>query len=51
MSLALGKEADFAECRAEHSAKSLTQDPSWRVLCRVSQVALGKGDAFAECRP
>jgi hypothetical protein len=28
MSLALGKEARFAECRAEHSAKNLTWGPS-----------------------
>jgi hypothetical protein len=28
MSLALGKEAGFAECRTEHSAKSLTWGPS-----------------------
>jgi hypothetical protein len=49
MSLALGKEVDFVECRTEHSAKSLTWGPSlagslpsvpegtWQrcILCRV----------------
>jgi hypothetical protein len=49
MSLALGKEVGFAECRTEHSAKSLTCGPLWQALCRVSQLAHGKDGLFAEC--
>jgi hypothetical protein len=33
--LALGKEARFAECHTEHSAKNPTKGPCWQILCRV----------------
>jgi hypothetical protein len=56
MSLALGKEAGFAECRAEHSAKSLTWGPSLagslpsvpggtRQRCILCRVPLGRHSA------
>jgi hypothetical protein len=52
MSLALGKEAGFAECRTEHSAKSLTWGPSLAgSLPSASGKTLDKGEAFTECRP
>jgi hypothetical protein len=35
ISLALGKEACFAECHTNHSVKYLTWGPLWRILCRV----------------
>jgi hypothetical protein len=61
--VALGKEAGFAECRIEHSAKSLTWGPSLAgslpsvpedtrqrcILCRVSSVTLDK-DAVSVTR-
>jgi hypothetical protein len=56
MSLALDKEAGFAECRAEHSAKSLTWGPSLagslpsipggtRQRCILCRVPLGRHSA------
>jgi hypothetical protein len=52
MSLALGKEARFAECRAEHSAKNLTWGPSLAgSLPSASGQKLGKVNSFAECHP
>jgi hypothetical protein len=56
MSLALGKEEGFAECRTEHSAKSLTWRPSLagslpsvpegtRQRCILCRVLLGRHSA------
>jgi hypothetical protein len=50
MSLALGKEVGFAECRTEHSAKSLTWGPSLAgSLPSAAGHTLGKYNSFAEC--
>jgi hypothetical protein len=50
MSLALGKEVGFAECRTEHSAKSLTWGPSLAgSLPSAAWKTLGKDNFFAEC--
>jgi hypothetical protein len=52
MSLALGKEARFAECRIEHSAKNLTWGPSLAgSLSSVTGQTLGKVNSFAKCHP
>jgi hypothetical protein len=50
MSLALGKEVGFAECRTEHSAKNLTWGPSLAgSLPSAAWKTLGKDNFFAEC--
>jgi hypothetical protein len=50
MSLALGKEVGFVECRTEHSAKSLTWGPSLAgSLPSAAWKTLGKDNIFAEC--
>jgi hypothetical protein len=62
MPLALGKEAGFAECRTEHSAKSLTWGPSragslpsvpegTRQRCILCQVLLGRHSAKVKPLP
>jgi hypothetical protein len=66
MSLALGKEARFAECRIEHSAKNLTggtlpgglfaecpRGHSAKVesLPSATGQTLDKVNSFAECHP
>jgi hypothetical protein len=50
MSVALGKEVGFAECRTKHSAKSLTWGPSLAgSLSSAAGQTLGKDNSFAEC--
>jgi hypothetical protein len=50
MSLTLGKKVGFAECRTEHSAKSLTWGPSLAgSLPSAAGQTLGKDNSFAEC--
>jgi hypothetical protein len=50
MSLALGKDDLFAECRTEHSAKNLTWGPSLAgSLPSAARKTLGKANFFAEC--
>jgi hypothetical protein len=50
MSLALGKEVGFAECRTEHSAKRLTWGPFLAgSLPSAAWKTLGKDNFFAEC--
>jgi hypothetical protein len=48
MSLALGKEARFAECRTEHSAKNLTWGPS--LVDSLSSVLGGTRQRLNLCR-
>jgi hypothetical protein len=42
VTLALGKEARFAECPTQHSAKNLTWDPLTDSLTSADRQALGK---------
>jgi hypothetical protein len=50
VALALGKEARYAECHIEHSAKNLIKGPRWQILCRVLVGRhSAKATSFAEC--
>jgi hypothetical protein len=52
MALALGKEARFAECHTNYSAKDLTWGPSLAdSLSSAVGQTLGKGNSFVECQP
>jgi hypothetical protein len=50
MSLTLGKEARFAECRAKHSAKNQDLGTGIGSLPNAMSLTLGKKTRFAECR-
>jgi hypothetical protein len=50
VSLALGKEARFAECHTEHTAKNLTKGPAGRSFTECwSADTRQRGNLFAEC--
>jgi hypothetical protein len=50
VALALGKEACFAECHIEHSAKNLTKGPAGGSFAECMSIdTRQRGNFFAEC--